>query len=104
MWRRSALFFPSVSFTLLFFFATLASQRLLRVGVCRLRQRASQPAPPDQVRPQVSPGRVLSQRCGPAASATVNEEISVAGAGGNALLMGGASPWKQMIDACFKDS
>lgn len=41
------------------------------------------------MRHQVSPGCVLSQRCGPAASATINEEICVIGPRGNTVLMGG---------------
>lgn len=78
----------------------LASRRLLRLGVRRLRRHASQPAPPVQMCHQVSPGCVLSRRCGPAASATIDEEISATGPGGNTLLMGGTSPWKRMTDVC----
>lgn len=77
-----------------------APRGLLRLRVCRLRQHASQPAPPEPVCRQVSPGCVLSRRGGPAASATEDEEISVTGPGGNTLLMGGTSPWKHAIDVC----
>lgn len=67
----------------------LASRRLLRVHVCRVRQHAPQAAPPDQMCHPVSPGRLLSQRCVPAASATFNEEISITGPRGDAVLTGG---------------
>lgn len=67
----------------------LASRRLLRVHVCRVRQHTPQAAPPDQMCHPVSPGRLLSQRRGPAASAPFNEEISIIGPRGHAVLTGG---------------
>lgn len=54
-----------------------------------MRQHPPQAAPPGQMCHSVSPGRLLSQRCGPAASAPFNEEISTTGPRGHAVLTGG---------------
>lgn len=74
--------------TTMLFIASSATWRLLWFFVCGLHQHATQPASSDQMRHQVQPGWLLSQRCSTAASATSSEEISTTGTWGSTLLMG----------------
>lgn len=65
-----------------------ATQRLLRLFVCCLRQHTSEPASSDQMCHSVQPGRVLSQRCSTAGSPSSNKKVSITGTWGNTVLTG----------------